>query len=218
MTEDTAPTAWRRRLTPRRRTSPPSALASRWTTVDGINVYYRESPPPDAPVMTHVHGFGLSGRYLLPTAELLADEFHTLVPDLPGFGRSGRARTPSTCRTSPTRRGVPRRAGGRDGDARRQLDGLPGHLRVRAPLPGARRPGRPRLAGRWHAQPAAPGGRASSPSTAVREPPGGGGRRPRLSAVRRPEHGRLFRALTQLPLARAAARARRPDARRARRP
>jgi pimeloyl-ACP methyl ester carboxylesterase len=32
----------------------------------------------------------LSGRYLLPTAERLADEFHTYVPDLPGFGRSGK--------------------------------------------------------------------------------------------------------------------------------
>src|SRR4051794_36468949 len=42
--------------------------------------------------MMHVHGFGLSGRYLLPTAERLSGEFHTLVPDLPGFGRSGRAR------------------------------------------------------------------------------------------------------------------------------
>ena len=42
--------------------------------------------------MAHLHGFGLSGSYLLPTAELLADEFHTLVPDLPGFGRSGKAR------------------------------------------------------------------------------------------------------------------------------
>ena len=42
--------------------------------------------------MMHVHGFGLSGRYLLPTAELLRDDFHTLVPDLPGFGRSGKAR------------------------------------------------------------------------------------------------------------------------------
>jgi pimeloyl-ACP methyl ester carboxylesterase len=38
-----------------------------------------------------LHGFGLSGRYRLPTAEALADEFHTLVPDLPGFGRSGNA-------------------------------------------------------------------------------------------------------------------------------
>lgn len=78
----------RARMTPRR---PASALAERWTTVDGVDVFYRESPnPPDARVMTHLHGFGLSGRYLLPTAELLADEFHTFVPDLPGFGRSGK--------------------------------------------------------------------------------------------------------------------------------
>ena len=78
-----------RRL-PRR---PASALAERWTTVDGVDVFYRESPDPpaDAPVMMHLHGFGLSGRYLLPTAERLADEFRTYVPDLPGFGRSGKA-------------------------------------------------------------------------------------------------------------------------------
>ncbi|WP_350349819.1 alpha/beta hydrolase [Agromyces sp. G08B096] len=68
-------------------------LAERWTRIDGVRVFYRESPePPDAPAMMHVHGFGLSGRYLLPTAEQLHTEFHTLVPDLPGFGRSGRAR------------------------------------------------------------------------------------------------------------------------------
>ena len=69
-----------------------SALAERWTTIDGVDVFYRESrEPPAAPVMMHVHGFGLSGRYLLPTAERLAGDFHTLVPDLPGFGRSGKA-------------------------------------------------------------------------------------------------------------------------------
>ncbi|MHA7238730.1 alpha/beta fold hydrolase [Arthrobacter sp. TMS1-12-1] len=68
-----------------------SALAERWTRIDGVDVFYRESPAPlDAPAMMHVHGFGLSGRYLLPTAERLRDEFHTLVPDLPGFGRSGK--------------------------------------------------------------------------------------------------------------------------------
>jgi pimeloyl-ACP methyl ester carboxylesterase len=76
-------------MTPRK---PASALAERWTMIDGVDVFYRESAnPPDARVMTHLHGFGLSGRYLLPTAELLADEFHTYVPDLPGFGRSGKA-------------------------------------------------------------------------------------------------------------------------------
>jgi pimeloyl-ACP methyl ester carboxylesterase len=85
----------RRRGTPRRSARPASALAERWTTVGGVDVFYRESPePPDARVMMHLHGFGLSGRYLLPTAERLRDEFHTLVPDLPGFGRSGRAAEP----------------------------------------------------------------------------------------------------------------------------
>jgi pimeloyl-ACP methyl ester carboxylesterase len=70
-------------------------LAERWTSNDGVKVFYRESSgPPGAAPMMHLHGFGLSGRYLLPTAELLAGEFRTLVPDLPGFGRSGRPRQP----------------------------------------------------------------------------------------------------------------------------
>lgn len=71
-----------------------SSLAEKWTTIDGVDVFYRESPnpPKDARVMAHVHGFGLSGRYLLPTAERLSNEFHTYVPDLPGFGRSGKRR------------------------------------------------------------------------------------------------------------------------------
>ncbi|MFB7891269.1 alpha/beta fold hydrolase [Microbacterium sp. NPDC056044] len=77
------------RKLPRR---PASELAEKWTRIDGVDVFYRESPNPtkDERVMAHVHGFGLSGRYLLPTAERLADEFHTYVPDLPGFGRSGK--------------------------------------------------------------------------------------------------------------------------------
>ena len=81
----------RARRTPRK---PASALAEKWTTIDGVDVFYRESPhpPTDPRVMAHIHGFGLSGRYLLPTAERLADEFHTYVPDLPGFGRSGKKR------------------------------------------------------------------------------------------------------------------------------
>jgi pimeloyl-ACP methyl ester carboxylesterase len=103
-------TSENRRTVPKRRTSAKShrgtkrrfsrsksRLAERWTTIDGVDVFYRESPqPPDAPVMMHLHGFGLSGQYLLPTAEALADEFHVLVPDLPGFGRSGNAIEPLT--------------------------------------------------------------------------------------------------------------------------
>jgi pimeloyl-ACP methyl ester carboxylesterase len=91
------PSARARRGTKRRLSRPASRLAERWTTIEDVDVFYRESPhPPDAPVMMHLHGFGLSGRYLLPTAEELADEFHILVPDLPGFGRSGNAIEPLT--------------------------------------------------------------------------------------------------------------------------
>jgi pimeloyl-ACP methyl ester carboxylesterase len=81
------------RSRPRGPRRPESSLAERWTRIDGVDVFYRESPnaPPDTPVMVHLHGFGLSGRYLLPTAERLADEYRTYVPDLPGFGRSWRA-------------------------------------------------------------------------------------------------------------------------------
>jgi len=86
---------------PRRRAAsshgkrPASGLAQRWTTVDGVKVFYRESlDSPHARAMMHLHGFGLSGRYLLPTAERLAGDFHTFVPDLPGFGRSGRSTNP----------------------------------------------------------------------------------------------------------------------------
>ena len=74
----------------------PQQLGERWTRLDGVDVFYRESggKGPGSPTMMHVHGFGLSGRYLLPTAERLASDFHTLVPDLPGFGRSGRSPQP----------------------------------------------------------------------------------------------------------------------------
>jgi pimeloyl-ACP methyl ester carboxylesterase len=85
-----------RQGTPRRASRPSSSLAERWLEVDGIQVFHRETPQPrpGSRVMVHLHGFALSGRYLLPTAERLSPEFHTLVPDLPGFGRSGRPTSP----------------------------------------------------------------------------------------------------------------------------
>ena len=41
-----------------------------------------------------VHGFGVSGRYLVPTAARLAIHHRVLVPDLPGYGRSDRPAKP----------------------------------------------------------------------------------------------------------------------------
>lgn len=71
------------------------SLLEQWTEVGGVPVFYRESPETsERPAMVHVSGFGLSGSYLVPTAERLAATFHTLVPDLPGSGRSGRPQPP----------------------------------------------------------------------------------------------------------------------------
>jgi 2-hydroxy-6-oxonona-2,4-dienedioate hydrolase len=66
-------------------------LESRWTTADGIRMHARVSVDPvpaGAPVVVLVHGSGLSGRYMIPTAERLAPDFPVYLPDLPGFGDS----------------------------------------------------------------------------------------------------------------------------------
>ncbi len=60
--------------------------------VDGRDVFVRTSSAsvPDATPIVHVHGFGISGASLLPTAERLATVATNVVPDLPGHGRSAR--------------------------------------------------------------------------------------------------------------------------------
>lgn len=72
----------------------PISLRDAWVDVDGRRLFYRtnaEPPPPaDAPTLIHIHGFAISGSYLMPTAWRLAPEFRSYVPDLPGFGRSER--------------------------------------------------------------------------------------------------------------------------------
>ncbi len=54
--------------------------------VDGVNVFYREAGPSNAPVVLLLHGFPTSSfqyRELIPR---LADRYHVIAPDLPGFG------------------------------------------------------------------------------------------------------------------------------------
>lgn len=65
--------------------------------VDGRRVFVRSTAErADEVPMVHVHGFGISGSYLMPTARLLADSARQVVPDLPGYGRSQRPPTPLT--------------------------------------------------------------------------------------------------------------------------
>lgn len=49
-----------------------------------------EIPGRGGPTYILVHGLGMSGRYMMPTAGLLAAHGRVLLPDLPGFGNSGK--------------------------------------------------------------------------------------------------------------------------------
>jgi pimeloyl-ACP methyl ester carboxylesterase len=64
-----------------------------WTEVNGLRMYARVSKaaaPGDRPAIVLVHGLGVSGTYMVPTAERLAVDHDVYVPDLPAYGKSER--------------------------------------------------------------------------------------------------------------------------------
>jgi pimeloyl-ACP methyl ester carboxylesterase len=62
--------------------------AYRTVDVNGLSVFYREAGPQDAPTILLLHGFPSSSRMWQPLLDRLADRFHLLAPDYPGFGHS----------------------------------------------------------------------------------------------------------------------------------
>src|SRR3954467_11628067 len=60
----------------------------RTVKVDGINIFYREAGPSDAPTILLLHGLPSSSRMFQPLLTRLADKYHMVAPDYPGFGHS----------------------------------------------------------------------------------------------------------------------------------
>lgn len=60
----------------------------RTVTVDGLNMFYREAGPPDAPAVLLLHGFPSSSRMWQPIIDRLAPRYRMVAPDYPGFGHS----------------------------------------------------------------------------------------------------------------------------------
>src|SRR5437763_3443107 len=61
----------------------------RTADADGFKIFYREAGPADAPKLLLLHGFPSSSHMFRDLIPLLADRFHIVAPDLPGFGRTG---------------------------------------------------------------------------------------------------------------------------------
>ncbi|MCP3804010.1 alpha/beta hydrolase [Allokutzneria sp. A3M-2-11 16] len=60
----------------------------RFVEVDGVRVHYREAGSPEAPTVLLLHGFPSASHQFRGLMEQLADRFHVVAPDYPGFGHS----------------------------------------------------------------------------------------------------------------------------------
>jgi pimeloyl-ACP methyl ester carboxylesterase len=64
-------------------------IVYRTADVDGLPVFYREAGARGAPILLLLHGFPSASHMFRDLIPRLADRFHLIAPDLPGFGRSG---------------------------------------------------------------------------------------------------------------------------------
>jgi pimeloyl-ACP methyl ester carboxylesterase len=63
-------------------------ITYRTAEVDELNIFYREAGRADAPTVLLLHGFPSAGHMFRDLIPLLAERFHLVAPDLPGFGQS----------------------------------------------------------------------------------------------------------------------------------
>jgi pimeloyl-ACP methyl ester carboxylesterase len=57
--------------------------------IDGVDVFYREAGPKNAPAILLLHGFPTSSHMYRNLIPALADRYRVIAPDYPGFGHSG---------------------------------------------------------------------------------------------------------------------------------
>ena len=57
-------------------------------TIDGVQIFYREAGPANAPVLLLLHGFPSSSRMFVGLFSHLSTRYRLIAPDYPGFGHS----------------------------------------------------------------------------------------------------------------------------------
>ena len=56
--------------------------------IDGLDIFYREAGPKNAPTVLLLHGFPTSSHMFRNLIPELADKYHVIAPDYPGYGNS----------------------------------------------------------------------------------------------------------------------------------
>jgi pimeloyl-ACP methyl ester carboxylesterase len=65
-----------------------SKISYRTVKIGALDIFYREAGPKNAPVILLLHGFPSSSHMFRNLIPLLADKFHIVAPDFPGYGQS----------------------------------------------------------------------------------------------------------------------------------
>jgi pimeloyl-ACP methyl ester carboxylesterase len=65
-----------------------NAIHYRTVEVNGLKVFYREAGTAGNPKLLLLHGFPSAGHMFRDLIPLLADRYHLIAPDLPGFGQT----------------------------------------------------------------------------------------------------------------------------------
>jgi pimeloyl-ACP methyl ester carboxylesterase len=65
-----------------------TAIKYRTIEIQGQSIFYREAGSPDAPTILLLHGFPTSSHMFRDLIPALADQFHLVAPDYPGYGNS----------------------------------------------------------------------------------------------------------------------------------
>ena len=70
--------------------APPALPTIRYRTakVDGLDIFYREAGPADAPVLLLLHGYPTSSHMFRDLIPRLAAKWRVIAPDMPGYGFS----------------------------------------------------------------------------------------------------------------------------------
>ena len=65
-----------------------TGVAYRTATIENVDIFYREAGNPDRPTILLLHGFPTSSHMFRNLIPALADQFHLVAPDYPGYGFS----------------------------------------------------------------------------------------------------------------------------------